>query len=675
MNFAPSLTAWQWLIPAGAAAVVVALYCLKTRRRPMSVPSTLLWRRTIEDRRVNAFWQRLRGSLLLLLQLAAIAAAALALLRPTWQGSVLRGGRYVFLIDRSASMSTTDVRPSRLEEAKRRAAALVDQMRDGDVAMIVSFAAGANVDQAFTDNRARLRRAIEAIRPSHESTSLDEALRICSSPAVRGRRAAEIANEASSTAAATSADATPAQVFIFSDGNLAPTADAASTSFAAEIPATFIPVGTTDVENLGITGFAVRRNEATGAAQALAKVRNFSATARTVDLELRIGGRVVDRQRLSLAAAARRDVVFAVPDAPDGAWEARLESDAVASADALADDDRAWAVLAPPRKARVLVVTAGNRYLESALSTDEARQWCEATLRTPDFLTMPEYRQAAEEAGFDAVFFDRCRPGESPATSTLYLGSLPPEEGWKALPPVEAPPIIDTARTHPLMQNTSAGEVLVAEATPLVGPSGTRTLLDSPQGALAAIAPRRAFEDAVLGFAVTSADGTLQTNWPLVDGAGFEQFVLNAVQYFGRVSNGAAVGSLRPGEPLRLRLDGAAPTIELMLPDGSTTALARSAAGDYSFYETRLPGIYQIARLPRAAVNLFDETESNVNLPGEPKLRLGREEIIGQSRWETAAWQGWRWPTLAVLVLLGGEWYIYGRQTGSRGRRAPASAR
>ena len=368
-------------------------------------------------------------------------------------------------------------------------------------------------------------------------------------------------------------------------------------------------------------------------------------------------------------------MVFAVPDAPDGAWEARLESDAVASADALADDDRAWAVLAPPRKARVLVVTAGNRYLESALSTDEARQWYEATLRTPDFLTMPEYRQAAEEAGFDAVFFDRCRPGESPATSTLYLGSLPPEEGWKALPPVEAPPIIDTARTHPLMQNTSAGEVLVAEATPLVGPSGTRTLLDSPQGALAAIAPRRAFEDAVLGFAVTSADGTLQTNWPLVDGAGFEQFVLNAVQYFGRVSNGAAVGSLRPGEPLRLRLDGAAPTIELMLPDGSTTALARSAAGDYSFYETRLPGIYQIARLPRAAVNLFDETESNVNLPGEPKLRLGREEIIGQSRWETAAWQGWRWPTLAVLVLLGGEWYIYGRQTGSRGRRAPASAR
>ena len=44
-----------------------------------------------------------------------------------------------FLIDNSASMSATDVKPTRLDEAKRRAGELIDQMGSGDVAMIVSF--------------------------------------------------------------------------------------------------------------------------------------------------------------------------------------------------------------------------------------------------------------------------------------------------------------------------------------------------------------------------------------------------------------------------------------------------------------------------------------------------------------------------------------------------------
>ena len=56
---------------------VVAMYLLKLRRDETVVPSTLLWTRLISDVEANAPWQKLRRSLLLLLQLLLVAILAL----------------------------------------------------------------------------------------------------------------------------------------------------------------------------------------------------------------------------------------------------------------------------------------------------------------------------------------------------------------------------------------------------------------------------------------------------------------------------------------------------------------------------------------------------------------------------------------------------------------------
>ena len=62
-----------------AAGDYCALF-LKLKRQPLEVPSTYLWKRSIEDMHVNSLWQRLRQNLLLFLQLLLIALAMLALL-------------------------------------------------------------------------------------------------------------------------------------------------------------------------------------------------------------------------------------------------------------------------------------------------------------------------------------------------------------------------------------------------------------------------------------------------------------------------------------------------------------------------------------------------------------------------------------------------------------------
>src|SRR5262249_8008996 len=118
----PAFSATNWWAFAALAVIpplILLLYFLKLKRQPLEVPSTYLWTKAIEDLHVNSIWQRLRQSLLLLLQLLLIALIALALFRPGWRGQELTGSRFIFLIDTSASMSATDVEPSRLEAAKK----------------------------------------------------------------------------------------------------------------------------------------------------------------------------------------------------------------------------------------------------------------------------------------------------------------------------------------------------------------------------------------------------------------------------------------------------------------------------------------------------------------------------------------------------------------------------
>jgi len=136
----------SWLLLGLIPPAIFALYFLKLKRQPLEVPSTYLWHRVIEDLHVNSLWQRLRKSLLLLLQLLMVGLAMLALLRPGWQGQALDGQRFIFLLDNSASMSATDTTAdetngkTRFAEAKERIAALVDQLDSDMSAMLITFA-------------------------------------------------------------------------------------------------------------------------------------------------------------------------------------------------------------------------------------------------------------------------------------------------------------------------------------------------------------------------------------------------------------------------------------------------------------------------------------------------------------------------------------------------------
>ncbi len=211
LNTPLGLAAWSVL--AGVPVGIIALYFLKLRRRPVRVPSTLLWQRSLEDLHVNSLFQRLRRNLLLFLQLLAVALAMLALAGPQMKGSGATGQRFVLMIDNSASMSATDVAPSRLARAKEAAKKVVARdglRRPGDGDRLLRHGAGR------VELHGRPRRADScgstSIEPTQATTSLREGLQVAAGLANPSKQIGE--------GVVASSVVTP-KLFIYTDGGFA----------------------------------------------------------------------------------------------------------------------------------------------------------------------------------------------------------------------------------------------------------------------------------------------------------------------------------------------------------------------------------------------------------------------------------------------------------------------
>jgi Ca-activated chloride channel homolog len=600
---------------AAAIPVVVLFYLLKRKRILRLVSSTLLWQKFLAETQASAPFQKLRHNWLLLLQVLLLVLAVLALARPYLSGKVLGGRLQVVILDASASMQSTDEAPSRFERARGEAVRMVDAMHDTDQMVVLQAAVSTEVKQSPTSEKAALRRALQSCRVTDTPTRLQEALKLADTLVQNQPRA---------------------EVHLFSDGAVGNLSEFENSG----LPLTYHRVGRRG-NNLAITTLDVRPNPENPEQRALfASVVNYSTNAQQTGLELRLGEQLLEVKTLNLGPKETSPQVFIASQTQDvGVFTVRLTSK-----DDLAADDQASVVSVLPLPIKVLLVTAGNRFLEKAL-----RAAAHVQLSVAKTLTDPALQ-------FDLVVLDNLTPAVWPSGNVLAFHTAKPD-WFEGVSKLEAPPIVGLKSSHPVLRFVSLDNVQIAESQAVRTPSWAVALVDAPQNPLVVAGELGRQRIVWAGFDV------LQSTWPLR--ISFPIFVANAVEWLNPSSINASQQTIQAGKPLHLALPQLPPTVEIKSPDGSSrTWKVNPTTGELVFGDTLRQGVYRVKAGTNEVVfcvNLLDATESDITPKDE--LKFGKYAKAAATRLRQASLEVWRWITAAGLVVLMFEWWYYHRRT------------
>ncbi len=693
--------------------VLILLYFLRLKRKSIPVPSTFLWKKSVEDLHVNRLMQWIRRNVLLLLQVLAALLMIYAVLGPRMHGALVGGKHYILLVDTSASMSATDTKPAfadRLAWAKDEALKEIDAATDADSGMVIEFNDVAQIRQSYTTNRALLRDAVKGITGTQRPTHLDEALTLAASLANPNRStenevAAPVNAEPGKERTYVAIEGMQADLHLFSDGKFPPVPDFALTNLNLTYHTPPVPNEAGASNNLAIVRFDAERDpEIPSRVIARASVRNYRSAPVTPKVRLEVlegGTRVVgryeedkrpgetdgdrrDRSRIP-PRSERPDLTFTLPDVPDNA-DLTLRLAIEDAADAFPADDEAWVVLGLVRKAKVLVVGPPNQRLRDFLDSTSAKKLAEVVYFGPDVLNAnadpKSYATPAREGRYDLVVFDRCGPSSvdaMPASNTLFIGHPPPPylpadkaPDPNAVKAVAGPMVRGWQARHPVMAHLrNLDQIKAAEGfqMPEWPPRTVRLMEGDSNLVLLGAIPRQAYTDLVLAFPLMTADGKWNTDWPL--NVSFPLFLRNVLFAMGNVRDAGTEDAIKPGGVKLLRLGGVG-EVSVTAPDGSTSKLNRGPRADFAVANTDKLGVYAVRwtdppgpgtpggeQLRRFAVNLFDPLESDLAPVSE--VTVGALTVsAGEPRKQPR--DLWKWPVLLGLLVLVAEWWVYNKR-------------
>jgi hypothetical protein len=593
---------------------VVLLYFLRLRRKNRRVPSTLLWETSTADLQANTPFQRLRKSLVLFLQIALLAVLAFMIARPFLRIHALRGESVVIVIDASASMQATDVRPSRIEAAKQAAGKIIADLSKGDEACVIEGGKRTRVRAGFTTNRRVLSSAIAKVRATDTETALRDALALAVSLAKKRPEA---------------------EIVLISDGAFASLDDVALGGERVR----FVQVGK-ECFNIGITAMDARRDySARGALQVFVQMASFASKPASFVLEVYHNDSLIDARPVELAAGATRGEVFANFPYEVGVVQAHIDLN-----DDLAADNAGYAYLVPRGEVTVLLVGEESMFLERALTVDPRAR-----------LTKVSSADFRPDTPADVRVFNGWAPDRLPDGGSLLVNTSARNGPVEVTAKVRTPTVVRSDEKHPVLRYVNFEQVAVAEALAVTPRPWGQVLVEGDTTPLVVAGQQGKVRAVYIGFELERSNLPLRAAFPIL--------IQNCLEWLATGSETIANRSVQTGEAMPLTTGQSGEAVSVRGPEGSVHKLTATGGTSTAFDATETAGVYRVTYPDGQFVfvaNLLSGAESNLKPRSE--VNVGGRRMGGGSAAMTSNREIWRHLALIALLILAAEWYAYHRR-------------
>jgi hypothetical protein len=604
--------------------IVVIFYLLKVRRRDEEVSSTFLWNDLIRDLAAHEPLQRLRWNLLLLLQLIGLALITFAVARPFSQQVGEKPVQAILLLDGSASMQAQDVQPSRFARAVDAARSTLSGLPDNSLATAILVAAHPQVLVSATSDRQQVDHALASAQPSGAAADMREALLLARS---------------------LGGDPSSRRIYLFTDGAF---------TLPPDLPDDLGPVQVVNVGeatgNIAITTLSSRPDPQDNRRQQLfTRVQNFSDAGTSAVLSVSVDGQNLENRNIDLDPNAESDQIF--DQLPAGARFASVTvSTQGGQDDGLTLDDSAFAVLTQRKQAQVLLVSAGNQFLEKVLTL----------LPNVDLYRIASSRYLAVEADrFDIIVFDGYLPPLLPRGNLLVVN--PPDRGpYRTNGSVTRPKITSWDREDPILSFVDLQDLNIGRASKIDTPRWAKPLITAGDGTPLMLAG----QDGDRRVTILPFDLQQSNLWTM---SAFPILMSNVVNYLsppGVVQTPA----IQTGSPESLAPLPQVQSVRVTGPSDQVSEF-RTGQGPISYASTDVPGLYRVQQIVQGGQQTVDEDlfAANLSNPDESDIRPRLTGLNNPGPVEAglATLQREFWGVLAALVLplLLFEWFWFHRRT------------
>ena len=678
---------------AALALPIIALYILKIRLRRVPVSTNLFWKQIYEEKPPRSIWQHFRHLLSLLLQLLLLLFIVLAIADPYFSWQLLQARRLVIVIDNSASMRATDVKPSRLDAAKNGALELIDGLRFRDEVAIVLAGSTPEVVVGMTGHTPTLRDAINGIEFSDNPTSLNTAIEL-------GRRligehphgqvlvmtdgCVEAVGLSDSDKGALPTDPTTAAAVVAEKSASKETPPEQPVENMNEPSPVEYRLFATEAPNIGITQLQVRRSliDPLGY-EILASVKNASTSPVACRLELTLNDIPVDVIPLKLKPeelwsrslekttldggplkAVLTQIVAGTIDekAAPAAENTRVAgSTNSGESDLLSTDNSAWALLPARKTQKVLVVSPGNLFLQKVF---EANPLVEVTVRK-DF---PEQWPADS-----IIVLHGPLPATLPSGSVFAIDSIGSCDQWDQGEVLENPIVTDQDKASPLMNHIRLDNVLISQARQLQFRTPPHSLAKTLSGEIVFAEVKRPNGKCLaLSVNLDSSDLAFRTAFPIM--------VANSLGWFSGTT-GELQASVPTGVVATLSVTTKAVNVSLQSPLQKISSVAVSTPANIESDSSLVTvgplsevGLWKLTATEPTNTKAVEGQEADslaevaVNLASERETDLRPlKELLDSPESKTimAGWFSkplWFYLILLACVLTSVEWFLYQRR-------------